>query len=71
MSLVIPRGQSFGGDPKDEAAVGYIFVHFADIEGASKGRAAVAGRSFNGQTVKAIFFPEELFFNQVSCGITG
>lgn len=40
---------------------GEIFVEFEDIAGASKGRQALAGRSFNGKAVKATFFPHDLF----------
>lgn len=40
---------------------GEIFVEFEDIAGASKGRQALAGRSFNGKAVKATFFPLDLF----------
>lgn len=40
---------------------GEIFVEFEDTAGATKGRQALAGRSFNGKAVKATFFPHDLF----------
>jgi hypothetical protein len=35
------------------------------VEGAQKARAAVHGRSFNGNKVEAVFFPEELMQQKV------
>lgn len=58
--IVIPRGGE-----SDNIGVGQIFVQFTSPEGAIKARAAVSGRSFNGQTVKATFYPEDLFKNKI------
>jgi hypothetical protein len=63
-SIVIPRVPIDGSSE----AVGMVFVHFTAMEGAIKAKAAVAGRSFNGKIVKAVFFPEALFTSKVSCG---
>lgn len=45
--------------------VGKIFVLFVNKEGAQKARAAVHGRSFNGNKVEAVFYPEELLHSKV------
>ena len=66
VSAVIPRGVANGGSPSDELAVGQIFVEFATDEGAVKTRNAVNGRTFNGQTVCAHFYPVGLFHSKVS-----
>lgn len=49
------------------AGVGKIFVLFVDIEGAAKARNAVNGRTFNGNVVEAMYYPEELLLQKV-CG---
>ena len=61
-SVVIPRG---GGD-SDGEEVGMVYVHFTHSEGAAKAKQAIAGRMFNGNIVKATFYPEVLFTQQVS-----
>ena len=63
-SIVIPRGTGGPEDQQDES-VGRIFVSFLDTAGAQKARAAVAGRKFNGNVVRAHFFPEDLFAKKV------
>ena len=69
-SLVIPRGNyasssSGGSRSSNDESVGMVFVHFTHAEGAEKARQAVAGRSFNGNTVRASFYPESLFLSQI------
>jgi splicing factor U2AF subunit len=66
VSTVIPRGVANGGDPADEGAVGFIFVEFTSSDGAVKARKAVNGRTFNGNTVAAHFYPEGLFHSKVN-----
>lgn len=61
-SVVIPRG---GTDEPDGEEVGMVYVHFTHSEGAAKAKKAIAGRMFNGNIVKATFFPERLFVRQV------
>lgn len=61
VSIVIPRQERFGGRAVDAGAVGQIFIQFADTQGAVAARKSVGGRSFNGNIVRALFFPEELF----------
>lgn len=61
-SVVIPRG---GTDEPDGVEVGMVYVHFTHSEGAAKAKKAIAGRMFNGNIVKATFFPENLFVRQV------
>lgn len=63
-SIVIPRGTG-GAEDAQDASIGRIFVSFVDLEGAKKARAAVAGRRFNGNVVRAHFFPEQLFAKKV------
>jgi splicing factor U2AF subunit len=65
-TLQIPRGIKHGGDSADEVAVGNIYVQFGSAEEAARAREAVAGRSFNGLIVKAVFYPETPFSNKVS-----
>lgn len=69
-SLVIPRGNyaassSGGSRSANDESVGMAFVHFTHSEGAEKARQAVAGRSFNGNTVRASFYPEALFLSKI------
>lgn len=63
-SVVIPRGNGDDGEPRGEE-VGMVYVHFTHSEGAAKAKGAIAGRMFNGNIVKATFFPEELFLQQI------
>ena len=64
LSVVIPRGNGDDGEPRGEE-VGMVYVHFTHSEGAAKAKGAIAGRMFNGNIVKATFFPEDLFLQQV------
>lgn len=64
-SIQIPRAAQYGGDPAMATAVGQIFIYFSTAEGADKCRKAVAGRIFNGKTVLACFYPEELYLKKV------
>lgn len=58
-SVFVPRGKGDG----TEAAVGEIFVHFTSSEGSSRALQSIAGRVFNGKTVKAVYYPESLFLS--------
>ncbi|CAN0391127.1 unnamed protein product, partial [Hapterophycus canaliculatus] len=53
----VPRPE----EGKEVPGVGEIFVEFEDVEGATKGRTALAGRKFGGKAVKAAFYPLDLF----------
>ena len=68
-SIVIPRGNhaasSSGSHSSNDESVGMVFVHFTHADGADKARHAVAGRSFNGNTVRASFYPESLFLSKI------
>ena len=44
-----------------QEAVGQIFVSFDTCESSERAKKAVAGRSFNGKTVLACFYPEDLY----------
>jgi splicing factor U2AF subunit len=65
VSIVIPRSVDYGGIEADKEAVGQIFVKFTDVEGAKKAHKAVHGRSFNGLTVNAVYYPEDLYEQKV------
>lgn len=45
--------------------VGKIFVLFLDQDGARKARGAVNGRTFNGNIVEAVYYPEDLLLQKV------
>ena len=68
-SVIIPRGNmgdTDNGDMAEEGEeVGMVYVHFTLSDGASKAKNAIAGRMFNGNIVRATFYPEDLFVKQV------
>jgi splicing factor U2AF subunit len=66
LSIEIPRLARYGGSLIMEAAVGYIFLQYASVQGAEAAQKAVAGRSFNGKIVKTCFYPEDLYTKKVS-----
>lgn len=47
--------------PEDPPGVGYAFVEFADIEGASKAKKALSGRKFGLNEVAAEYFSEDCY----------
>eukprot|EP00897_Mesotaenium_endlicherianum_P010046 jgi/Mesen1/906/ME000116S00055 len=57
-NLVIPRPGAAGEAPP---GVGKVFVEYSDEEGAKKARQALNGRKFGGNTVTALFYPEDKF----------
>jgi splicing factor U2AF subunit len=61
-SIIIPR-PALGAD--SGPGVGEVFVCFTHSEGAEKAKNAVHGRTFNGLSVKAVFYPEDLFHAKV------
>lgn len=63
IKVVVPRGVKGQGLDPD---IGKIFVLFDNVDGAEKALKAVAGRRFNGTTVGAEFFAEEVFHEKVS-----
>jgi splicing factor U2AF 65 kDa subunit len=70
LSVEIPRGTyapgagASAGDIENDESVGMVFVYFSDSDGATKAKAAVSGRSFNGNIVKVTFYPEDLFLQK-------
>jgi hypothetical protein len=48
-----------------DLGVGKIFVLYLSKESCIKARGAIHGRSFNGNKVEAVFFPEELLSAKV------
>lgn len=59
-NLVIPRPGSSGDT---SPGVGMVFVEYADTEGSLKAKTALNGRKFGGNTVIAVYYPEEKFLN--------
>merc|ERR1711871_264071 len=64
LSLIIPR-PSDGSDNATCPGQGYIFVQFANQDGAEKTKNAVSGRTFGGNPVVVFFYPESLFMKGV------
>ena len=60
-SIIIPRPVGDAVGP----GVGEVFVCFTHAEGTQKAKAAVHGRTFNGLSVKAVFYPVDLFHAKV------
>jgi len=60
LSVIIPRPKTEAGSPVDES-VGMIYVEFESVQGTLNARKAVEGRTFNGNSVGADFYPEDLF----------
>uniref|UniRef100_A0A0C9RPH5 Splicing factor U2af large subunit n=2 Tax=Spermatophyta TaxID=58024 RepID=A0A0C9RPH5_9CONI len=58
VNLVIPRP-----DPSGVPApgVGKVFVEYSDTDGSSKAKAALNGRKFGGNSVVAVYYPEDKF----------
>lgn len=58
INLVIPRP-----DPSGELrpGVGKVFVEFSDTDSSGKAKAALHGRKFGGNTVVAVYYPEDKF----------
>lgn len=56
-TVQVPRGE---GDYKVPGQ-GYIFVEFGEISGATKAKNALSGRMFDGNTVDAIFYSQDLY----------
>lgn len=68
--IVIPRPYQESKEeddlgPRTGVGVGRIFVKFKDTDGAQKAQAALNGRLFNENAVKATFYPESDFSNRV------
>ncbi|XP_038705673.1 splicing factor U2af large subunit B-like isoform X2 [Tripterygium wilfordii] len=58
VNVVIPRPNP-NGEPSP--GVGKVFLEYADVEGSTKARTGMSGRKFGGNTVAAVFFPEDKF----------
>jgi hypothetical protein len=64
--VIIPRSSENHDTSCDSiSAVGRVFVHVSDLQGALKVMKAVSGRKFNGKIINASYYPEELFRKQV------
>eukprot|EP00249_Psilotum_nudum_P023095 c28745_g1_i4 orf=1259-2452(+) len=58
VSLVIPRPKLMGDAIP---GVGKVFVEYIDIQGSMKAKASLSGRKFAGNTVIAVYYPEDKF----------
>ncbi|KAL3681412.1 hypothetical protein R1sor_024368 [Riccia sorocarpa] len=58
VSVVIPRPKP---DGEEVPGVGKVFVEYADTQGAMKAKQALHGRKFSGNSVVAVFYPEDKF----------
>ncbi|KAL3017869.1 hypothetical protein AAZX31_06G302600 [Glycine max] len=58
VNVVIPRPPP---DGEPAAGVGKVFLEYVDIDGATKARAGLNGRKFDGNQVVAVFYPENKF----------
>lgn len=47
--------------PMSGDGASYIFVQFANTDGCGRAKQAIGGRLFNGNTVAAQYYPDELF----------
>ncbi|KAK7401491.1 hypothetical protein VNO78_13017 [Psophocarpus tetragonolobus] len=58
VNVVIPRPPP---DGEPAPGVGKVFLEYVDIDGATKARAGLNGRKFDGNQVVAVFYPENKF----------
>ncbi|XP_039139315.1 splicing factor U2af large subunit B-like isoform X1 [Dioscorea cayenensis subsp. rotundata] len=58
VNVVIPRP---GPNNEPYPGVGKVFLEYADTDASSKARQALNGRKFGGNTVVAVFYPENKF----------
>uniref|UniRef100_A0A0C9RMP9 Splicing factor U2af large subunit n=1 Tax=Wollemia nobilis TaxID=56998 RepID=A0A0C9RMP9_9CONI len=57
-NLVIPRPTPSG---ELTPGVGKVFVQYLDMQGSAKAKSALSGRKFGGNTVVAVYYPEDKF----------
>ncbi|WOH11827.1 hypothetical protein DCAR_0831321 [Daucus carota subsp. sativus] len=60
VNIVIPR-PSPSGEPIE--GLGKVFLEYADTTGCSNAREALSGRKFGGNSVIAVYYPEDKFYN--------
>lgn len=56
---LIPRKEK--GVDRPSPGVGYVFLHYSDLEGAQRAKDSLSGRVFGGKTIITAFFDEEKF----------
>ncbi|KAK6932547.1 RNA recognition motif domain [Dillenia turbinata] len=61
VNVVIPRPNP---DGEENPGVGKVFLEYADTGGSASARKALSGRKFSGNTVTAIYFPEDKFYSR-------
>lgn len=60
VSVVIPRPSPSG---EQSEGLGKVFLEYADTTGCSNAREALSGRKFGGNSVIAVYYPEDKFYN--------
>ena len=58
MNLVIPRPSSNG---EEVPGLGKAFVEYVDTQSSMKAKAALNGRGFGGNIVRAVYYSEDKF----------
>ncbi|XP_057463182.1 splicing factor U2af large subunit B-like isoform X3 [Actinidia eriantha] len=61
MNVIIPRPATSG---EQIAGVGKVFLEYADITGCAAAKDALGGRKFGGNTVTAVYYAEDKFYNK-------
>ncbi|KAM1004912.1 hypothetical protein ACFX13_005089 [Malus domestica] len=61
VNVVIPRADQSG---EQIPGVGKVFLEYTDIGGCANARNVLGGRKFGGNTVNAVYYPEEKYHNR-------
>ncbi|GFZ06227.1 U2 snRNP auxilliary factor, large subunit, splicing factor [Actinidia rufa] len=61
MNVIIPRPATSG---EQIAGVGKVFLEYADITGCAAAKDALGGRKFGGNTVTAVYYAEDKYYNK-------
>lgn len=61
ISVVIPRPSPSG---EQIQGLGKVFMEYSDTTGCSNARDALSGRKFGGNSVTAVYYPEDKFYNR-------
>ncbi|XP_051134015.1 splicing factor U2af large subunit A-like [Andrographis paniculata] len=60
IDVVIPRPDANAADSDD---IGKVFLEYSDAAGCAKAKLALSGRKFGGNTVVAVYYPEERYYD--------
>ncbi|KAK4858215.1 hypothetical protein QYF36_012868 [Acer negundo] len=61
VNVVIPRPDA---DGSEMPGVGKVFLEYYDVSGSATARNALNGRKFGGNTVKAVYYPEDKYYDR-------